>query len=307
MLSAISGYFFAGHLYPSGPPKPTVVGPACFNEAGTNTYTVTFSSPVTGFTLASAGTFIDAASYGVRVTGIVQVNPSTYTITAVLGGIPYATTTAPAVMNGTTGLTEIFAGNGATVGYPGDDSVIQHTLPFNIAFPTSATTSVTGNVITIGTNSFIALGVYSGNGLPPSATLPPLPAIFIGAQDSGCLKMYAGSRDGNQTYIIRWQGDTFYTQNTYNRAWECKFHANDPTKFSISLDPVLWEVPNQGSYFVKNATSVIYPNSGGFPISQGQTMTALAGQYSLTIPASAALGTNGKYSLVSNTVSIPKC
>lgn len=307
MLSTISGYFFAGHINPGGPPVPRVVGPACFNESGTNIYTVTFSSPVTGFDLATVGTFIDSASYGVHVQNIIQVSPTVYTIEAVLGGIPYSTTTTTAVMNGITGLTEIFAGNGSTIGSPGDDTVIQHTLPFNIAFPTSATTSVSGNLITIGTNSFIALGTYYGNGLPPSATLPPLPAIFIGAQDSGCLKMYAGSRDGNQTYIIRWQGDTYYTQNTYNRAWECKFYANDPTKFSISLDPVLWEVPNQGSYFVKNATTVIYPNAGGFPIAQGQTMTALAGQYSLTIPDAAALGTNGKYSIISNTVSIPKC
>jgi hypothetical protein len=307
MLSTISGYYFAGHLNAGGPPVTTVVGPACFNDTGVNIYTVTFSSPVTGFTLASAGTFIDSASYGVRVQNIIQISPTTYTIEAVLGGIPYATTTAPAVMNGITGLTEIFAGNGSTTGYPGDDSVIQHTLPFNIAFPTSPTASVSGNVITIGTNSFIALGVYSGNGLPPSATLPPLPAIFIGAQDSGTYKMYAGSRDGNQTYIIRWQGTVFYTQNVYNRAWECKFYANDPTKFSISLDPVLWEVPNQGSYFVKNASAVIYPNTGGFPIAQGQTMTAQAGQYSLTIPAAAAMGTSGKPSLASNTVSLLKC
>lgn len=288
----------------AGPIIPNLVisGPATYS-AGSNTIGMTFDAAVT--LSGTAETLIEDASYGIDVTSITQLSASSYTVNATRGGIPYAIIdTGSSVMNGFTGLTRyLTAAN--TTGSPGDDSVVSITLPFNIQFPTSATTSVSGTEIVVGTNSFIALGSYSGSGLPPGPTLPPIPAIFIGARDSGAYGIWGGSTDGNATYIVRFEGTRHYSENVYNRAWEVVFYASDPTKFTIRIDPTFWETTTDGDSFIKNDTTKIYPKTGNLPIVKGQYLTVASGSYTIQVPAGVATSSTGNPNTASNTLVIP--
>lgn len=297
---------------PTTTPGPVIAtssltGPSCFNETGQNTYAVTFSSPVTGFPGYSTANDIEQASYGVRVKTITATTGNSYDIVVEQGGIPYAIVDQGlSNMNGTTGLTRYHTAT-STRGYPGDDSVVNIVIPFSISFPTSATTTISGTSLVVGTNSFIALGSYSGSGLPPSPGLPPIPAIFIGAMDSGAYGIWAGSTDGNQTFIIRFEGTKLYTEDVLNRIWEVVFYASDPTKFTIKIDGTYWENTTEGQSFIKNNNLVIYPKTGNLPVEKGKYITLRSGPYSVTVPAGVATSSTGHPNQASNTVVIPPC
>lgn len=283
-------------------PTVTITGPATFSS-GSNTVQMVFSHPVT--LNASAQTAIETASYGIDITAIATVNPTTYDIECTRGGIAYAVVDSGAsVMSGSAGLTRILTASGTT-GFPGDDSVVNITLPFDIAFPVDQSTVVSGRNIVVGTNCFIALGAYSGNGLTPSAVLPPIPAIFIGARDSGAYGIWHGSLDGDQTYIIRFEGTRHYSDNVFNRVWEVVFYASDPTKFTVRIDPTHWDNITEGASFIKNANTIIYPKTGNLPVTKGQYFTVQASSVTMQIPANIATHASGGQNLPSTPLVIP--
>ena len=280
------------------PPKVLLTGPSCINQTLNNIFLATFDQAVTpkaNFESAITQAFA-AGKLTVAPGAITNITPNTvWQIVATQPGIPFAVVgSGTATMHGSAGLTRLLNQATTHVAYStGDDSVVHYTLPFNIQFPISFSQVVEGNLITIGTNFFISLGQYYGNGYPPTLTNPGFPSIFFGTKDSGCFGIWAGSTDGNQTVVIRLEGVQFYTEGTstaaLNKIAEVVFYANDPTKFTIRTDATYWPA-NGGSgavTFIKNSNTQIWPASGSINLAAG-TFTTVKSVYTAYIPANVA-------------------
>lgn len=298
---------------PVPPPTVTLTGPACINSAGSNTFVVTANQPI-----VLNRTSLDAAFLQGKLT-ITEVIPneitingysSSWTIRATSSGIPYnILETGTAVMNGTTGLSLLVDNPITLAGSLGDDRVTAITLPFSISFPTSPTAFVSGTNIVVGTNSFISLGNYTGTGFPPTLYDPPFPSIFIGTRDCGMFKLYSGSRDGNSTYIIRWEGVKTYTEGTsyaaVNRIWEAVFYQANPTRVTIRTDSTKWDT--EGASFIKNADTILYPSDNTYLNLAPGNFTTLEASYLAYVPAGTATNTVGFGNSESNRLNIVGC
>jgi len=245
---------------------------------GSFKYTASGVEIVSGYSSLLVAETISYTSINLVPPTITTIDQNIFNIAAAAPSVVYRVIDQGAsVMNGTTGLTQIFNVS-TTTSNPGDDSVVQHTLPFNIQLLTSSTTVASGSSIVIGTNGFISLGSYTGSGHPVGPTVPPIPSIFIGATDCGCFRIYAGSVDGNQTYKIRWEGVQLYQQGTsysqLNRVWEVTFYATNPKKFTIAIDGTYWDTGTTlGDSYIKNNNTIIYPTTGNLPLVKGQYIT----------------------------------
>jgi hypothetical protein len=297
-------------------PSVTLTGPTCIDTitpGAVSEFTATFSAPVTGFDSSDIAA-LSSQFIGLTITGITAVSATEYRINTVVASLPYSIVESGAsVMTGTTGLVQLAAYTTTASGNPGDDTTFEINLPFPIAFPTSATSTVSGTRIWVGTNSFIALNPVSpGSGFPPSLTNPACPAIFIGTQDSGMFNLYGGSRDGNQTYTIRWEGVRIFTDGgglgPINRIWEVTLYADSPSKFRIDIDPTTWESPTQGRSFIKNANTALFPTAAGtnMPIVRGGYIV-VDSKYTAQIPAGVALSSTSHPNTASNRLTIIAC
>lgn len=229
-------------------------------------------------------------------------------------GIPYAILEeGVSVMTPSSSLSILATYDNTLGGSPGDDSVINVTLPFPISFPKSLTEMISDTRITVGTNSFISLGTYTGRGHPVSLIDPPFPSIFIGARDTGMFNLYGGSLDGNNSYILRWEGVSYFSQGTsiadLDRIWEVVFYKNTPSIFTIKIDHNYWDSVTLGSTYIKNESTQLFPtDNGNFSLVKGRYIT-LGSSYSAQIPIGSFRSVIGSLtnSAPSNRLIIPRC
>lgn len=302
------------------PPVPTLTGPACININATNVFTLTWDQPVTLDNAAVTAAFFAGQLQVNSITG----SGTTYTINASWAGIPYNIVDSGAsVMNGTNGLAVIRSYSRTnTPLVDGDDSIHNVSLPFPIKFPTSPTTFAQGTNIIVGTNSFISLGVagvdYSGNGYPPSLTNPPIPSIFINTTDAGMFDLYAGSTDGGQTFIVRWEGVSDFaegiTKSNQDRVWEVVFYAAAPAKFTIRMGQIGPASPPDDKSFIKSYEIIngvqtpvqLFPKTGNMPLTANQYITVDA-KFAATIPVGCGRSLRGLANTVSAYLPVPPC
>ena len=160
------------------------------------------------------------------------------------------------------------------------------------------------------TTGFITLGNYTGIGYPPTLYDPPFPSIFIGTRDCGMFKLYGGSIDGNNTYIIRWEGVKTYNQGTsyaaVNRIWEAVFYQANPTRVTIRTDSTNWDT--EGASFIKNADTILYPSDNTYLNLTPGNFTTLEASYLVYVPVGAAINIFGSgNSNESNKLNITGC
>jgi hypothetical protein len=286
-----------------------VSGPTCVDTTQPNVQIlVDFSSPVTGF-LAS-----ELQTVGLTPTGVTTADNIRYTVSCNLSGIPYGISNRrTAVLKGSTGLTLLLAtvaGNVPQNIYSSvsnsygarDESIIPTTLPFNVAFPTSPTTSITGNKFWITSNSIVYLsGPDQGTGFPLSLSAPPVPAIVIGATDGGVFNIYGGSDDGGATYRIRWEGVAVYNSPTIDKVWEITFYASDPTKYSIDISSA-WV--SGGTSYIKNNTTKLYDLTSEVASNKGFDVSFA---YQAQVLAGVAQSSTGDGNTISNLLRILPC
>jgi hypothetical protein len=290
-------------------PSVVLTGPACIDSATNDAValTATFSIAVTGFTTSAIDPAMLAAFRGLAPTTITAVSPTVYTITAARSGIPYSILNRrTANLLGSTGLTQLAQNLSSNISYSaGDESAVSITLPFNVAFPSTATTLISGTTIWVTSNSGIYLSsVDQGTGFPVSLTNPPAPAIYIGASDAGLFNLYGGAENGGTTYRIRWEGVGNYTQGTsptaINKIWEATFYASDPRKFSIDISPT-WV---GGTSLVKNNSVQLYDLSTEVASNRGFDVSYA---YQAQIPAGYAQSPTLTPNTISNLLTLLPC
>jgi hypothetical protein len=122
-------------------------------------------------------------------------------------------------------------------------------------------------------------------------------------------KLYGGSRDGNSTYIIRWEGVKTYNEGTsyaaVNRIWEAVFYQANPTRVTIRTDSAKWDT--EGASFIKNANTILYPSDNTYLNLAPGNFTTLEASYLAYVPAGAASNTNGTSNAESNRLNITGC
>ena len=239
-----------------------------------------------------------------------------YKIDTVVSSLPYdIVNRRTAVLKGSTGLTLLLATDASGTPqniYPSvdnkygarDESIIPTTLPFNVAFPTSPTTAITGNTFWVTSNSILYLSGPTqdqGTGYPLSLSAPPVPAIVIGSTDGGVFNIYGGSDDGGLTYRIRWEGVAKFNSPTIDKVWEATFYADDPTKFSIDISSA-WV--SGGTSYMKNDTAQLYDLTSEVAANKGFDLVI---SYKARVPAGVAQSSTGDGNTLSNLLKILLC
>jgi hypothetical protein len=265
---------------------------------------------VTGF-LAS-----ELQAVGLTPTGVTTADNMRYTVSCNLSGIPYGISNRrTAVLKGSSGLTLLLATVAGSVpqGIYGsvsntygarDESIIPTTLPFTVAFPTSPTTSITGNTFWITSNSIVYLSGPTqdrGTGYPLSLSAPPVPAIVIGSTDGGVFNIYGGSDDGGATYRIRWEGVAVYSSPTIDKVWEITFYDSDPTKYSIDISSS-WV--SGGISYIKNDTTKLYDLTSEVAANKGFDVSFA---YQAQVLAGVAQSSTGNNNTISNLLKLLPC
>jgi hypothetical protein len=230
-----------------------------------------------------------------------------YTVSCSLSGIPYGISNRrTAVLQGPGGLTQIVENSTTNKDYSeGDEYAHPITLPFPIAFPTSRTTTVSGNNIWVTTNSGIYLSeVTKGSGHPVGPGNPLAPGIFIGARDAGLFNLYAGAENGDTTYRIRWEGVHRYligtSPSTIDVIWEIIFYKNDPTRFSIDISK--W-VPG-GISIIKNVNTELFNIAEEVAANKGFDVSFV---YQAQVLAGVAQSSTGNNNTISNLLLLLPC